>query len=96
MERELVKKIEGTKKIFMTENSKGVEHFKKIEKSIMDLVKATTWVHDRIDNRGIENKTLLKKIGRLEERCDTLTGQVGVVLKPNLLVSYNTSSRLLP
>ena len=64
-----------------SENAKGVEHFKKFKKSIEDLVKATTHVHDHIDNRGIENKILKKKIGKLEERCDTLTEQVwGVIL----------------
>ena len=39
MERELVKKIEGVKKIFATENAKGVEHFQKFEKAFDDLVK---------------------------------------------------------
>ena len=94
--KELKESIEGAKKIFMVENAKGVEHFQKFEKMIEDLVKVTTRAHDRVDTRAIKNKALRKKVEKLEERCDTLTGQVGVVSKPNLMVSLLTPSSRWP
>ena len=73
---ELERKIEGTKKIFMAENAKGVDHFKKFEETIEGLAKSLTRAHDRVDNRAIENKALIKRVAKLEEKCDVLTGQV--------------------
>jgi len=79
MERELTKSVEGAKKIFATENAKGVEHFKKFEVTIEGLAKNLTRAHDRIDTWAIDNQVLRKRVSKLEARCDTLTGQVGVL-----------------
>jgi len=73
---ELEKKIEGAKKIFTKENAKGVEHFQKFEKCIGDLTKGLTRAHDRVDTRAIENRALTKRVAKLEEKCDVLSGQV--------------------
>ena len=73
---ELVGKIEGAKKIFSTENAKGVEHFKKFEETIEGLAKTLTRVHNRIDARALDNRVLAKRVANLEEKCDVLTGQV--------------------
>ena len=73
---ELEGKIEGAKRIFTTENAKGVEHFQKFEEAINGLAKTVTRAHDRVDNRALENKALTKRVLKLEERCDVLTGQV--------------------
>ena len=81
--KQLEKDLAEAKQTFAKESAKGVEHFKKFEKSIENLVKGLTYAQNRIDNRGIENKTLQKKVVKLEERCDVLTGQVGIVLKPS-------------
>ena len=69
VKEELEKKIDGTRKIFLMENAKGVEHFKKFEEAINGLVKSVTQAHNRVDNRA-----LTKRVAKLEERCDTLTG----------------------
>jgi len=73
---ELERKIEGAKKIFVTENAKGVDHFKKFEETIEGLAKSLTRAHDRIDNRALDNRALVKRVAKLEEKCDVLTGQV--------------------
>jgi uncharacterized protein Yka (UPF0111/DUF47 family) len=73
---ELERKIEGAKQIFVAENKKGVEHFKKFEETIEGLAKSLTRAHNRIDNRALDNRVLQKRITKLEEKCDVLTGQV--------------------
>ena len=75
-EQRLGDKIEGAKKIFSTENAKGVEHFKKFEETIEGLAKSLVRAHDRIDNRALDNRALMKRVSNLEEKCDVLTGQV--------------------
>ena len=73
---ELERKIKGAKRIFSTENVKGVEHFKKFEETIKGLAKTLNRAHDRVDNWALENRALTKRVADLEERCDVLTGQV--------------------
>ena len=71
---ELEGKIEGAKRIFKTENTKGVEHFKKFEETIEGLAKSLTRAHDRINNQALDNRVLAKMVANLEEKCDVLTG----------------------
>ena len=89
---ELEGKIEGAKKIFVVENKKGVEHFQKFKEAIKGLAKTVTRAHDRVDTRAIENRMLTKRVMKLEERCDTLTGQVRGVVQDCLMVTNDVSS----
>ena len=92
---ELEKKIEGVKALFVAENTKGVEHFRKFEEAIEGLAKTVTRAHDRVDTRAIENKVLTKRVVKLEEKCDVLTGQVRGVAWDLLMVANNVSFRWL-
>ena len=90
-DQRLSEKIEGAKKIFSVENSKGVEHFKKFEETIEGLAKTLTRAHDRVDTRAIKNRMLTKRVAKLEERCDTLTKQVRGVIRDRLMVANDIS-----
>jgi len=79
MDKQLDKKIDDTEKRFKLEMKSGVEHMKKFEGLVKDLVKGLEYAHAHIDTRAIQNKAAVKRIETLEERVDVLTGQVGYV-----------------
>jgi uncharacterized protein Yka (UPF0111/DUF47 family) len=82
MDRRLEKKIDDAEARFKTEMSSGVNHMRKFEGSVKDLVKGLEHAHNRLDRRGVQMRQATEKIRVLEERCDTLTGQVGVFGDP--------------
>jgi len=83
MDKRLDKKVDEMEKRFKLEMRSGVDHMKKFEGSVKDLVKGVEYAHARIDTRAIQNKAATKKIETLEERVDVLTGQVGMFLCPS-------------
>jgi len=75
-QEKVLARVKEAEEDLWAENAKGVGHFKKFEETIEGLAKTLTRAHDRIDNRALDNRVLAKRVSVLEERCDTLTGQV--------------------
>jgi uncharacterized protein Yka (UPF0111/DUF47 family) len=82
MDKRLDKKVDNAEKRFRLEMKSGVDHMKKFEGSVKDLVKGLDHAHNRIDRRTAQLRTAEERVSALEDRCDTLTGQVGVFYDP--------------
>lgn len=84
VDRRLDKKIDDTEKRFKVEMRSGVDHMKRFEGSVKDLVKGLEQAHNRIDRKTAQLRSANERMSALEDRCDTLIGQVGVFHGPSM------------